>query len=460
MNFGAPAPDAAALERLARLNLLPTKLSSAQLDLVRQRFPELMRAAFVSARTTDYKYLATMRRMLADLIDPAGARAEGRTPLSPAQFRVACREALESIGYSPGAAGVPEGSIEDLASDRRLDLIVQTQTDMHWGAGAHARAQQTLDSFPCQELIRAEPRKVERDWPSRWKVAGREVGDWAALRCLDRNGRMAARLDSDIWTALSRFGLPYPPFDYNSGMWTRPLDRVESVELGLIEPGDEIQPTATPGPADAALPEPTEGAPDPLLAALREVLGPSYRLDDGILRHVRNRMTDRPPEALNYEGQPRDSLGRWVDENGGGLDDRHNIARGVRAARRALSGKQDVSKSMWVPGLGQVDFDWGTPGANKADRHGTDRAGGWGIDHIRAKRGRKAVLALPYTLALGKTRPHERSDQTYRWHEDRVAVLKRKGSKRWRVETHIVPAETEKGPWAFRLKGPRRQVKR
>jgi hypothetical protein len=32
-------------------------------------------------------------------------------------------------------------------------------------------------------------------------------------------GRMIALKSDPIWTAISAFGTPYPPFDYNSGMW-------------------------------------------------------------------------------------------------------------------------------------------------------------------------------------------------------------------------------------------------
>ena len=51
---------------------------------------------------------------------------------------------------------------------------------------------------------------------------------------------MVALLGDPVWTRISRFGLPYPPFDYGSGMAVRPVSRRECVRLGLI--GDDWTP--------------------------------------------------------------------------------------------------------------------------------------------------------------------------------------------------------------------------
>ncbi len=40
----------------------------------------------------------------------------------------------------------------------------------------------------------------------------------------------------------SRFGRPYPPFDYNSGMDLRDIDRAAAEALGLVQPGEVLQP--------------------------------------------------------------------------------------------------------------------------------------------------------------------------------------------------------------------------
>ena len=57
---------------------------------------------------------------------------------------------------------------------------------------------------------------------------------------------MIAEINSPIWRKISRFDLPYPPFDFNSGMDIEPIRRDEAVRLGVIaqdsvpKPADEL----------------------------------------------------------------------------------------------------------------------------------------------------------------------------------------------------------------------------
>ena len=53
---------------------------------------------------------------------------------------------------------------------------------------------------------------------------------------------MIALVNDPIWTEISRFGTPYPPFDFNSGMWTRPVSREEATEFGLVNDHTRITP--------------------------------------------------------------------------------------------------------------------------------------------------------------------------------------------------------------------------
>lgn len=89
-----------------------------------------------------------------------------------------------------------------------------------------ATSQASLLSYPYWELSRIEPRKVPRDWIARWLDAG---------GTLSAGDRMVAPIEDEIWERLSRFGTPYPPFDYNSGMGVRLISLREGREL-LVEP--------------------------------------------------------------------------------------------------------------------------------------------------------------------------------------------------------------------------------
>jgi hypothetical protein len=100
--------------------------------------------------------------------------------IGEADARVTLLEALRALGYTP-EGGFPDapagkvppalrGTLQDLRSFRRMDLIVRTQRDLMQGAGSLWRAMQpdSLAEFPAFELIRMEAKRVSRDLPGRW----------------------------------------------------------------------------------------------------------------------------------------------------------------------------------------------------------------------------------------------------------------------------------------------------
>ena len=70
---------------------------------------------------------------------------------------------------------------------------------------------------------------MPRNWALRWAEAAQKV-NWQGVA---QGAPFIATLDSPIWPALSRFGNPYPPFDFNSGMSTRSVLIDRCRELGL-----------------------------------------------------------------------------------------------------------------------------------------------------------------------------------------------------------------------------------
>lgn len=126
------------------------------------------------------------------------------------------------------------GGLQDITSRKRLALIFdinqqQAQEYARWKA---EQDPDILDAFPAQELIRLEDRTVPRLWRNRWVAAGGRIF----------NGRMIAPKSSTIWSNISRFGVPWPPFDFNSGMGLEDIDRAEAEELGVIKPGEIVPP--------------------------------------------------------------------------------------------------------------------------------------------------------------------------------------------------------------------------
>ena len=229
----------AALEILSKA-ILPTHLSS---DEIREFWAaEIRRGAFYSARTAEADYLKRLREICA-------AVADGR--MDNATARMLLRAKLDEVGYDPEEAG--DEGIQNLASRRRLDLILDTQRKMaHSAALVAAETPESLDQFPAWRLERYGSRRVPRqDWAARWNAAGESVGWDGAAR-----GAMVALKASPIWAALGdgaggfrdTLGNPFPPFAYGSGMDWSPVGRDEAAELGLYGEGKEPpKPTLTPG---------------------------------------------------------------------------------------------------------------------------------------------------------------------------------------------------------------------
>lgn len=263
--FDRPAPLTQAMSRLADLQLLPTGSSAAD---IQQWSRDIRANALFSARTTHLGYLKsieeTTRKMLSGEINIATARAE-------------LQDELEAIGYTP-EAGFPNdsrsrreeaqteqslvtspptvppadaGSLRDLSSDKRLKLVLETQTQKaeNFARREAGMDDQALFQFPAWELVRTEDRDVPRDempsglaWPVRFGMAGGRLVD----------GRMVALKDDAVWSELGSSTLfadgidgDTPPYAFNSGMGWRDVGRDEAVELGLI--GEDELPRKVPG---------------------------------------------------------------------------------------------------------------------------------------------------------------------------------------------------------------------
>lgn len=232
MIFTEPIPFDEALDSARVKTILPTFASTASLRAIA---PALRERAFFSARTTNAWYLQQADNLIAELLHPAAGER-----LNPAEVRTRLKEALAAIDYQPDPA--KRGGLQDLSSDTRLNLIIDTQEKMAAGYGNWKQAQDpaVLDQWPAQELYRAEERNQPRAWHVRWDAARGQLG--AATTALDGRIAMAALKNDPIWETISAFGLPYPPFDFNSGMDVRDVDRDQAIALGLIDRDNQVPP--------------------------------------------------------------------------------------------------------------------------------------------------------------------------------------------------------------------------
>ena len=251
MVFDAPFDFAEAVRIAQERDVLPTSAGSAE---IRKTFASAVRRQSIfSARTNSATYLQKVKTITEEY-------AAGRMDLGKA--RLLLRATLKELGYDPKTGfqdqtDIPPaeaGSLQDLSSETRLDLVIRTNARMALNRG-YIEAWQDEDqrhAYPAWELVRIYNREVPRgqrktkaglvddpgnDWPSRWEDAGGRFTN---------DGRMIARVDDPVWSLLGSSlifddGLdnPYPPFAFNSGFGLRAVDRREAIAAGVIA-GDDV----------------------------------------------------------------------------------------------------------------------------------------------------------------------------------------------------------------------------
>lgn len=200
-------------ELILQKALVGSNLDSSQWNQIQAG---LRNRAFFSSRIAEVNILAAMR-------DKVREYSEGGKDLS--KIRMEFRDELKTLKYSPKPG--EEGTIHDLFSQARIDVIIKTNVAQARGYMQYAEGMSpgAFAAFPAQEFTRIAHRRNEReDWPQRWaKAGGKTYG-----------GKMIALKDDPVWERLSVFGNPFPPFDYNSGMGVMDVDRKTAIQLGLI----------------------------------------------------------------------------------------------------------------------------------------------------------------------------------------------------------------------------------
>jgi len=245
MPLTKPVPFHEALAYLIRKKALPTNATSAE---IAQWGAELRDGSLFSAQTPFEAYLETIRSVVVSGINPVQvARVDRVTQENPegltttgvndAQARQVMREKLKELGYS--ADPDKKGTIQDLASNQRIDLVVQMNKRMVQSEGQKRIRQEPtiLHAYPGWELFRAESRKEKRNWHERAKAAAAQTGSKIVL--VGTEGVIALKNDP-FWIALSAFQRDGEPFDFGSGMERKDVHRRRMLELGFDLP--TIQP--------------------------------------------------------------------------------------------------------------------------------------------------------------------------------------------------------------------------
>jgi hypothetical protein len=289
------------LERASARGVLASSLGSAA---QRDRFSRsLKRNMMFSARTANADYLSGLFEEINNLL-------KGGYDNDLPMVRLRIKRLLRRYLYTPktgfpgdaelGIEPAEPGSLQDLSSDARLNLIIETQTGLMRGAVRRAQDMEpsVMRMFPWWELVRVESRRVPRGspdsgslgWPARWiEAAG------PAPVSYENKTRLIAPKDHHVWRNLGdsaifadALDVDHPPFAFRSGWGVRQIHWREGRAMGLDLPAF-ARPNTKPEPLPANViqfPSPKASVKrlDPQAkAALLAAMGPTKTTDE-ILR--------------------------------------------------------------------------------------------------------------------------------------------------------------------------------
>lgn len=205
-------------EYIRKKQIYDVALTTQQVDALSRQFREA--AAWIVGQ--DEAYIIDAYYKAAALI------AEGR--VTPAEARRLVREALAEAGYN---AENP-GSWNDMKDGTARQKLILDTNEKKAAGYAWYESMRESDAYPAQQLVRVGSRRNPRDWQSRWRNAYAQLPAEEQAKAL--LSPMIALTDCRIWQLLSRWGDPYPPFDYGSGMDVDPVDYDTAARLGLVPP--------------------------------------------------------------------------------------------------------------------------------------------------------------------------------------------------------------------------------
>lgn len=249
MKLIQPAPYREAVEKLGSGSVIGAQLKSSGW----QRVPVALRErAFFSATIENARWLQSARDGIGDFLTGAretvsGPDVSSNTALrtgSRAEFVSRMRQLAIDLGMGPleeeptigpdGKLAKPRdrtGTIEDIRSEARLQLVFDTQTQSaadfgYWKQGMDPTV---LAEFPAQRFIRERDVKVKR------------------VPHMLNEGVVKRKDDLEFWRSMNSpsfggFGVPWGPWGFWSGMGVEDVDRDEAERLKLVQPGEQLAP--------------------------------------------------------------------------------------------------------------------------------------------------------------------------------------------------------------------------
>ena len=262
MIFTKPVEPNAAFDFLMNKVLVGTPLSSAEMADLKA---ELLVRGFFSSRIESMRFLQRAQDSIGDyLAGNVKTLPDGQTLLATggrAAFVDQMQKFLAREGVQRG-----DGSLTDITSHSRLALIFDFQTHQageyaYWKSGMD---ENVLHEFPASRFIREKSVKEPR------------------LNHAQFEGQVFLKTDPIWWTTISQFGLPWPPFAFGCGHGIADVDRDEAEALGLIKPGQRLQPVKK--FFNENLQASAHGIEPELLAKMKEVFGDQITIENDTIK--------------------------------------------------------------------------------------------------------------------------------------------------------------------------------
>jgi len=237
-----PAKFQEAIRRLGKKKPVARRLSSKQWAAMPTQIRE---RAYFTANVESMKFLNRSKKMMKDYLSgaremvttPDGRRVSALKKTSRADFVYEMQKLAKETGLGnvlPPGEDMSRDLItrmKDIASESRLNLIFDTQTQQAQSYGYYKQGQDPaiLDAYPAQKFIRAEQRKVPRP-----------------LHKSNRN-EVRRKDDMEFWLrmndqSIGGFGVPFGPWGFNSGMDVEDVRRDKAIQMGLIQKNEQVLP--------------------------------------------------------------------------------------------------------------------------------------------------------------------------------------------------------------------------
>lgn len=230
-----------AVRRLGKKRPVAKKLSSREWAAMPNQIKD---RAYFTSNIESMKFLNRSKKMLEDYLSgaretvttPDGRRVTALKKASRRDFVTAMQKLAKEEGLGnvlpPGTDNRDAKSkMKDIASESRLKLIFDTQTQQAQAYGYYKQGQDPaiLDAYPAQRFIRAQQRKEPRP-----------------LHQKNRN-QVRRKDDMEFWLrmndqSIGGLGVPFGPWGFNSGMDVEDVRRDEAIRLGLIDKNEQVLP--------------------------------------------------------------------------------------------------------------------------------------------------------------------------------------------------------------------------